>query len=83
LVCSRFGGKTQTSSRREGEWLKPAHVATWRLGIKLGVTRPLCQLQLLHDNAPVHKAKKVQIAIIGADFHRAKRRKRREKKNSS
>ena len=47
LVSSRFGGKTQTSSRREGEWLKRGErfmspPSDWEL--KWGVTRPFCQL---------------------------------------
>ena len=47
LVSSRFGGKTQTSSRREGEWLKRADrfmspSGDW--GLNWGFTRPFCQL---------------------------------------
>ena len=49
LVSSRFGGKTQTSSRREGEWLKRADRSMsppgdWELN--WGVTRPFCQLHI-------------------------------------
>jgi len=48
LVSSRFGGKTQTSSRREGEWLKRADRSMsppgdWELN--WGYTRPFCQSQ--------------------------------------